>query len=149
MWSKSVSQFLGTLFTLVVIVTTARADEALPGALVAILHSYSPRGRCHCAVKGGSLAVDASAAESCHQLPIGFQPQAVDTEDDWHVFLFDKYDCSDEGGWLFPRTAEDPKICNYQLGDARAFVVSHSAQSNHTKFRFGKRRGKVDQYCGT
>lgn len=168
MWSKSASVFLSAMVALVLMATNVRAEELpFPGALVAILHSFSPKGRCHCAVRSSSLAIDASAADHCHQLPIGFQPQAVDTEDDWHgrfasqiidplctnrestVFLFDKSDCSDEGGWLFPRTVEDPKVCNYKIGDPRAFAVSRPVQGNHTKFKFGNRRGKIDQYCGT
>ncbi|KAK5630962.1 hypothetical protein RRF57_006677 [Xylaria bambusicola] len=150
MWPKSVLVLLGAVAVPNLLATTVSAHALpAPNALVAMLHSFSPKNRCHCAVRTMSLPVDMTATNYCLKLPSGFQPQAVDTEGDWQVFLFDKPDCTDKGGWLVPRTAEYPNVCNYDIGTTKALVVLKPNHDNQTRFKLGDRRGKIDQYCGS
>ncbi|KAI0525532.1 hypothetical protein F5B22DRAFT_346135 [Xylaria bambusicola] len=149
MWSKPVSGFFGVVAVLTFLATIVRADVLAPNTLVAILHSFTSKTRCHCAVRAMSLAVDTSATNWCNKLPFGFQPQAVDIDGDWEVFLFDKPDCTDTGGWLVPRTAEYPHVCNYDLGITKAYAVLRPDHDNKTNLKTGDRRGKVDQHCGS
>ncbi len=90
MLSKFTFGFLSTLAVVTIIGIIATAVKAAmpePDALVAMLHSFSSQGLCHCARQGFSIAIDESAAGACLPLPRNFQPLAVDTMEDWNGTL--------------------------------------------------------------
>ncbi|KAI0431873.1 hypothetical protein F5Y09DRAFT_340258 [Xylaria sp. FL1042] len=150
MWSKFTFGFLSAVAvatTLGIIATTVRAaTPAEPEAVVALLHTYTSQGLCHCVRKRYSMAVDETATGRCLSLPRDFKPGAVEVTGDWNVFVFETADCSDKGGWVFPKTTQNSAVCNYNLGDVKAYAV---LGTDHGKFDVGDRRGKIDQFCGS
>ncbi|KAI1308913.1 hypothetical protein F5Y03DRAFT_85644 [Xylaria venustula] len=145
MWFKFTSAFLGVA-ALATILGTASATPEEPEAIVAVLHTFASHGLCHCAQKRYSVAVDESGTGRCLSLPRDFKPGSVEATAGWDVFVFETANCSDQGGWLFPQSIQNPNVCHYNLGDLQSYAV---LGTDHGQFNVGERRGSLDQNCGT
>ncbi|KAI3316896.1 hypothetical protein HD806DRAFT_402341 [Xylariaceae sp. AK1471] len=133
-----------SIFTALGVLAAVSTVTAVEPFAATSLRFSSDSKTCDCYFPGKSTVVEEIETGRCIPTSREIQSLAVNITGDWNVFLFVTSDCSDEGGWVFPQTAEIPLVCNYNIGTVAAYAI---LDPNDPKYRVGGLRGKIDQRC--
>ncbi|GAW17367.1 hypothetical protein ANO14919_068240 [Xylariales sp. No.14919] len=142
-FSYGVLRTLCVLAALLGIVAAAAADADKP---IATLYTHFAGRKCHCGSKKQTILVGEAGAGNCYFLPNDTKTLSAEVEGDWNVFIFERKDCLDRGGWIFPQPAHNASVCHYDLGNATQLYYA-VLKPDQNKYDIGGLHAKLDQRC--